>query len=180
MELLVDEHKHIKRMLVVMRKFCARILNGEPVEYDDFYKIIDFVRNYADKHHHGKEEQLLFTSMTENLGPLAEKLIRHGMNVEHDLGRLHVMDLEEAVKRVQAGDTEAKLDLIANAISYTHLLNRHIEKEDNAVYVFAQKNLPGEVLAGLEAEFAGFELKAELEGTQQKYLAILSELENKA
>lgn len=61
-ELMVDEHKNIKRMLEVIRKYCSRILNGENVDYDDFYKIIEFVRNYADKHHHGKEETMLFNS----------------------------------------------------------------------------------------------------------------------
>jgi hemerythrin-like domain-containing protein len=145
-ELMVDEHKNIKRMLVVVRKYCNRILIGESIQYEDFYRIIDFVRNYADKHHHGKEETLLFTRMMEEMGPTAEKLVRYGMNVEHDLGRLHVQELEIAVNKVLKGDMEARLDVIANAISYTHLLNRHIDKEDGVVYKYAQNNLPQETL----------------------------------
>lgn len=43
---------------------------------------IDFGRNYADKHHHGKEEKILFRIMMENMGPVADKLIRNGMLVE--------------------------------------------------------------------------------------------------
>lgn len=177
-ELMVDEHKNIKRMLAVIRKYCIRILNGENVKYDDFFKIIDFVRNYADKHHHGKEELLLFNRMMEELGPTAEKLVRHGMNVEHDLGRLHVQELEAAVKRVLDGDMEARLDVIANAISYTHLLYRHIDKEDEVVYKYAQNNLHEETLNRLEQECKSFEQKAEDEKTQEKYLALLSGLES--
>ncbi|MFZ5989041.1 MAG: hemerythrin domain-containing protein [Bacillota bacterium] len=177
-ELMVDEHKNIKRMLVVIRKYCNRILNGDSVKYEDFYKIIDFVRNYADKHHHGKEELLLFNRMMEELGPTAEKLVKYGMNVEHDLGRLHVQELEAAVMRVLEGDMEARLDVIANAVSYTHLLHRHIDKEDGVVYKYAQNNLPKETMNRLEQECISFERRAREEKTQERYLALLSELES--
>jgi len=86
---MIQEHEAIQRMLAVIRKYCYKILKSTKVEYEDFYKIIDFVRNYADKHHHGKEETMLFNRMMEELGPIAEKLVNHGMLVEHDLGRLH-------------------------------------------------------------------------------------------
>jgi len=176
-ELMVDEHKNIKRMLAVVRKYCSKILNGEEIQYQDFYKIIDFIRNYADKHHHGKEELLLFNRMMEELGPAAEKLIKYGMNVEHDLGRLYVHELEAAVKRVLDGDMDARLDVIANAVSYTHLLLRHIDKEDGVVYQFAQRNLAEETLKRLEQECSAFEQKAKEDKTQDRYLELLSELE---
>ena len=115
-ELMVEEHKNIKRMLAVIRKYCYKILKNEKVQYEDFFVLIDFVRNYADKHHHGKEETLLFDRMVNEMGPAAEKLVRHGMLVEHDLGRLHMQELEAAVRRVLNGDDEARLDVIANAV----------------------------------------------------------------
>jgi len=176
-ELMVDEHKNIKRMLTVIRKYCRRILNGENIQYEVFYKIIDFIRNYADRHHHGKEEQLLFTRMMEELGTTAEKLIKYGVNVEHDLGRLYVQDLEDAVNRVLDGDMDARLDVIANAVSYTHLLNRHIEKEDGVVYKYAQNKLSKETMNRLEQECLTFERMAKEDKIQEKYLALLSELE---
>ncbi|NLD50468.1 MAG: hemerythrin domain-containing protein [Clostridiaceae bacterium] len=178
-ELMVDEHRNIKRMLAVIRKYCNRILSGEVVQYEDFYKILDFIRNYADKHHHGKEELLLFNRMVEELGPTAEKLVRYGMNVEHDLGRLHAQELEAAVKLVLEGNMDARLDVIANAVSYTHLLNRHIDKEDGVVYKYAQNNLSKETINRLEQECLAFEEKAAEDKTQSKYLALLSELEEK-
>lgn len=178
-ELMVDEHKNIKRMLSVVRKYCSRILNDEKIQYEDFYKIIDFIRNYADKHHHGKEELPLFARMMEELGPTAEKLVRYGMNVEHDLGRLHVQELESAVKRVIDGDMDDRLDVIANAVSYTHLLYRHIDKEDGVVYNYAQNNLPKEIMNRLEQECSAFEQKAGEDNVQGKYLVLLNELESK-
>lgn len=45
----------------------------------------------ADEHHHGKEEKFLFPEMVERLGRIAENLVTHGMLVEHDRGRAHVL-----------------------------------------------------------------------------------------
>lgn len=176
-DLMVEEHVYIKRMLAVVREYCMRILNNEKVSYEDFYDIIDFIRNYADRHHHGKEETMLFNRMLEEMGPIADKLIRHGMNVEHDLGRLHVQEMEAALKRVLEGDMEARLDLIANAVSYTHLLNRHIDKEDGVVYKFAQNNLQKETLEKLDTECEAFEKKAAEADFQGKYIRLLEKLE---
>ena len=132
-EIMMEEHNHIRRMLKVVRKACFKVLKDEDVNYDDFYSIISFIRNYADGHHHNKEEIMLFNRMVENLGVLGEKTIKYGMLVEHDLGRLYVKNLEEALKKLKEGDEEAKLDIIANAISYTDLLTRHADKEDNVI-----------------------------------------------
>lgn len=178
-EVKEEEHRNIKRMLVVIRKYCYKILQHEEVQYEDFFMMIDFVRNYADQHHHGKEETLLFSSMMDELGPVAEKLIRHGMLVEHDLGRLHMQELEASVKKVLDGDDEAKLDIIANAISYTHLLHRHIDKEDKVVYTFAEKNLAKDTLEKLHSQCEQIEQEAKRKNLQEKYLAMIATFEVK-
>ncbi len=179
-ELMVEEHRNIKRMLVVIRKYCYRVLEDDKdLDYGDFFKIIDFVRNYADKHHHGKEELILFDKMIKELGLAAEKLVKHGMLVEHDLGRLHMQQLEAAVRKVMDGDDEARLDVIANAVSYTDLLLRHIEKEDNVVFEYAQRNLSGEVQETLEQECAVFEEEAGSNHIQKKYTDMIAEFEEK-
>lgn len=178
-ELMMEEHKQIKRMLQVMRKACYEVLQGKAICYEDFSTMIDFVRSYADSHHHGKEEKFLFNEMVKHLGSLGEKLIKGGMLVEHDLGRLYMRDLEEALERVKAGDDESRLDVIANAISYTHLLERHIAKEDDVVYTFAMRQLPEEVLQEVYANCDIFEKQVEEKGVQAHYLQVIQTLEEK-
>lgn len=178
-EVMVEEHENISRMLKVVRKVCFNIMNGAEIPYDDFEKIVDFVKNYADEHHHGKEEKILFDKMQEHLGALGNKLITHGMLVEHDFGRLYMHELREALARVKAGDEESKLDVIANAISYTHLLQRHIDKENNVIYPFGQKNLSEEVLNQVHDLTVSFEENAKAAGTQEKYISLLKKLEEK-
>ena len=177
--LMVNEHINIKRMLEVIRKACLGIMNGKEIDYADFEAMIDFVRNYADKHHHGKEEKILFNRMVDEIGSVAEKLIKYGMLVEHDLGRLYMTEVEGALIKVKAGDAEARLDVIANAVSYTHLLSRHIDKEDNVAYTFAKRELSEETLTTVNSECDKYEKDMSKVGFQNKYIEILEQLEKK-
>ena len=178
-KLMMEEHQYILRMLAVVRNACYGVMKGEPIPYEDFEKTIDFIRNYADAHHHGKEEKLLFQEMVTHLGPLGNKLITHGMLVEHDSGRLFISELKEALDRVSKGDDESRLDIFANAISYTHLLKRHIDKEDSVVYNFAERQLSSDILDKVNEETARFEQEAEQKGIQKKYQKLVEELELK-
>ena len=176
-DLLMEEHKYIKRMLLVVRKVCLNIMDGSEVDYEDFYKIIDFIRNYADGHHHNKEEIILFNKMVDEMGVTAEKVIKYGMLVEHDLGRLYISSLDESLQKLKSGDNESRLDVIANAISYTHLLERHIDKEDNVIYKFATRELSGETLGKIDEETMVYE---DSNGTvKDKYIEVLEMLEDK-
>ena len=79
----------------------------------------------------------------------------------------------------QSGNNEAVLDIIANAISYTHLLDRHIQKENDIVYPFAEKNFKKEISDEIQKDCDEFEVKAQEQGFQDKYLSMLENLENK-
>ncbi|KMT20993.1 hemerythrin domain-containing protein [Clostridium cylindrosporum] len=178
-EIMVEEHKYISRMLKVVRSACYKILNGSSVDYEDFTKVIEFIRNYADNHHHGKEEKFLFNRMVDEIGEVADKLINFGMLIEHDLGRLYIKNLEEALKRVKNGDDESRLDVIANAIGYTQLLTGHIEKEDNTIYTFANRQLSEKTLEIINRECSDYEKSTSEKNIQNKYIAILEDLEKK-
>lgn len=178
-ELMVQEHKHIKRMLKVVRSACYRLLQGEAICYEDYDKMIDFIRNYADLHHHGKEEKFLFKEMVEHLGSMGTNLVTHGMLVEHDWGRLYVSELKGAILRVKSGDDESRLDIIANAVGYANHLQRHIEKEDAVVYTYAGKELAPEVIERINDQTEAFEEEAKSKGTQLHYIELLKELEEK-
>lgn len=179
-EILEKEHDNIIRFNQVVRKMCILLMQGQDPDIADLYSLVDFGRNYADKQHHGKEEKILFDRMLKEMGPLADKLIRNGMLVEHDLGRLHMKQLEEAITAYkEEASLDAKLDIIMNASGYVDLLNRHIEKENTVVYTFAQKQLKPEVLTDVNEQTEVFEKEAAQQGVQEKYLALLAELERK-
>lgn len=177
-ELMVNEHRNIKRMLEVVRKASLKVLFQDEINYEDFDHMISFIRNYADAHHHGKEEKFLFNRMVSEIGGAAEKLVNNGMLVEHDMGRFFIVELVEALDKVKNGDQEAKLDVIANAISYANLLSRHIGKEDKVVYTFAKRALSQETFDIIDKECEEFEKEMSDKGVQKKYMLLLEELEN--
>lgn len=176
-EIMNEEHRYIKRMLKVVRKACLDILKGGDINYDDFSLIINFIREYSDEHHHKKEEKILFNEMVKYLGEIADNIINHGMLVEHDLGRSYVRALSESIEKLKNGDEEAKLDIIANAISYTHLLEGHIDKEDNAVYTLAQRQLDKDILEKIDEKC--LDLENNSTDVKERNISILEKLEKK-
>ena len=79
--------------------------------------------------------------------------------------------------KLKAGEEEAKLDVIANAISYSHLLTRHIDKEDRVIYKFAERNLKEETMQFVNLECENYEVNNE--EIRNKYILLLEELEKK-
>lgn len=171
-ELLVEEHKNIYALTEHLEKICCDVLEGKEPDVQEFRECIDFVRNYADKHHHGKEEQILFRLMLERKEPAVEKLVRNGMLVEHDLGRYHVGKLDKALTEYEKNrSAKDKLGILTHAAAYADLLQRHIEKENEVCFPFAKRLLSDESKARIDAETRDFEKKAQQEHTQEKYLA---------
>lgn len=179
-DLMIEEHNQILRFNKVFRAVCTRILNNEMIEPDDIRSMIDFIRTYADKHHHGKEEMIFFKEMQNHLGAIGDKLITHGMFVEHDLGRLFISDLEQAVNEYEKSQSDdSRLDIIASAIGYTKLLQRHIDKENNVVYSYGEKNLSKDILNEIDAKIKEFEVQASDQKLQEHYLHLLKQMEEK-
>lgn len=178
-DLLVYEHTNIKKVLKVVRKICFELTKGMEVPYDDFAQVIDFVRNYADKYHHGKEEDMLFIEMNnELLGLIGEGPIQ-GMLIEHNFGRGFMVDLELALKEHKDGNEEVIVDIIGNAMGYANLLTKHINKEDNMIYKYATANLKKETLERLDTEFEDFEACEDNTKTREKYVKLAEQLEAK-
>ncbi|EFW39363.1 hemerythrin domain-containing protein [Treponema phagedenis] len=176
-ELMIKEHENILKFISVIRKACCRILEGAPVPVEDFTAMISFARTYADTHHHGKEEEILFHNMIEHIGQPATGLIQHGMLVEHDMGRFFISRLEEALTRYAADpNTENKLDIIMYSAGWADLLTRHIEKENKVAYVFARRELPPEVLHNIDKKIQVFEQEAAHRNVQEKSLQLLKDL----
>ncbi len=179
-DILVDEHKNIKRMAAVMRNASLQAMQDGEICVADFDDMKDFVRNYADDHHHKKEEKVLFQYMQDELGKVAENLITHGMLVEHDLGRLHMMELDKALREYEKTQSAgARLDIIANATGYTYLIHRHIDKEDAVVYTFAANNLKDSSKQEVDRRTKELEKNAKSEGIPAKYMVMLERLEQK-
>lgn len=126
---LVDEHVNIKAVLAKIPKICEVINNEEKINEQLVLSIIDFIKSYADKYHHAKEEDILFKYANEN-----SEIIQIMMQ-DHITGRNFVKSVLEGL---ESGD---KNKIINGLKSYTELLVQHIKKEDEVLYPWFEKNL---------------------------------------
>jgi hemerythrin-like domain-containing protein len=173
-EKLMDEHQNILAGIDILAKNTDRLEKGEKVDPRFFTEAIDFIRNYADRYHHAKEEDILFKKMEQagfpvEGGPIAMML------ADHVQGREYVAAMEKANERYITGDSSAVDEIAENAKGYVYLLRAHIEKEDKILYPMARNTLGD---TGIEAMRPDFDrVEKEKAGTEEKYKALLQELE---
>lgn len=167
-EILMHEHRIIEKVLEALEKCSDAVAKGDRVERARIHDFAGFFRNFADRCHHGKEEDRLFVAMTEHgfardQGPIAVML------EEHRAGRVHVA----ALARIGDGDgpltDDERRQLCSHALAYAALLKAHIRKEDEILYPMALGALPAEVMVRLEKDFAAFEKDVMGEGAHERY-----------
>lgn len=62
------------------------------------------------------------------------------------------------------------MNIIANVIGYEQLLLKNIDKEDNAIYKYAERRLSKDILEKLEEEFEAVEPDRENTAIRNKYM----------
>jgi hemerythrin-like domain-containing protein len=174
-EKLKAEHQIILKGIELLEKGADLLESGRDISPDYFRKSIDFIRTYADRYHHAKEEDILFAKLgkvgfSPKAGPVAVMLF------EHDQSRGFVSKLENANERYAAGDKNAIPEIVENARVYAALLRQHINKEDMVLYPMAENALGDAGIGQMQAEFDRVE--QEKSGIEAKYLNILRQMEN--
>lgn len=129
---LINEHDAILYVLQVMEKMTGDSGKepGELLRYER--ELVDFLQIFADKCHHGKEENYLFPELVRQGvrsegGPVGEMLI------DHQLGRQYIARMGQAL---EADDT-ARFAIAAG--DYRALLVKHIEKENGVLFPMADR-----------------------------------------
>ena len=171
-EQLIKEHDSIKVMLKIIEKVSQKLEDGEEVNPDHLDSIINFIRIFADKCHHGKEEDLLFSAM-EEIGISKESGPIGVMLSEHELGRKYVKGMDDSFVSYKKGETKAALQIAENARNYATLLTQHIYKEDNILYPMADMHLSEEKQRELTEQFERVEKEKIGIGKHQELLNTL-------
>ena len=174
-QVLRDEHQVILAVLDCLTALTDQARKGGELDSDAFRKSVNFVRGFADKWHHAKEEDLLFPAL-ERKGIPKEGGPIGVMLHEHDVGRRHVQRMEEALAGAEAGGEKARAAVIENASGYVELLRDHIGKENNILFEMADRVLPPDEQARLVEQYAVREREGGGGGTREHYIGIAKEL----
>jgi len=165
---LSHEHQAILQMIRILGKIGQRLEADEKVDVTHLEKAVDFIKVFADKCHHGKEEDLLFPRTGGPLGVMLH---------DHTEGRGYVKALTDSIPGIKKGDKAAARRFAENARNYGTLLSQHIFKEDHILYPMADARLSPEQQAKLESCFADVEEKVVGHGKHEEYHRLLKELE---
>lgn len=153
---LKAEHEGILLILDVLERMSERIVSGKGVPTGDLRQVLDFLRIFADKCHHGKEERLLFAAMEgagfpKGGGPLAVMLS------EHARGRQLIEEMNDLLSSFERGESGSLVVFTTPAIQYINLLRSHIWKENNVLFPAAERAVPPDKLNLMGEQFERFE-----------------------
>ena len=152
-DVLMDEHRVIERVLDSLEAEAGRLARGETVRPGFFLDVADFASGFADGCHHQKEEGVLCPAMTQHGMPASGGAIEV-MLQEHEAGRTYVRQLRTAARQLESREPGAAAQLVAAALGYAALLRDHIAKEDEVLFPMAAEMIPepahDEVMAKFE------------------------------
>jgi len=136
---MMIEHRLIERMIKVMASKMARMKTGRTADPAFIETAVDFIRTYADRCHHGKEEDILFRELKKKSISQDHHKIMDELIEEHRQGRKVTGKLVEANERYMAGDSEALDEIIECLQTLVAFYPKHIEKEDKHFFIPVMK-----------------------------------------
>lgn len=129
---LRKEHDAILHVLQILERMMTPGYKQDIDRFPYYQELVYFLQIFADKCHHGKEENYLFVELINNGVPNEGGPVGVMLH-EHKQGREYIALMNKAVEE---RDIQAFHDA---AEKYTDLLRNHINKENNILFVMADK-----------------------------------------
>jgi hemerythrin-like domain-containing protein len=170
---LMQEHRLIERMIAQMRKELVSMKSKQDVNSAFIDVAVDFIRVYADRCHHGKEEGVLFRELSgKQMSPQQSEMMRDLIN-EHVYARKTTANLDEAKERYLKGNEDARNDVLKLLTDLVEFYPKHIEKEDKRFFYPSMDYFSPQEQETLLNEFRDFDRKI----IHEHYTKVLDELE---
>ena len=170
---LMIEHRLIERMLAVIKSVLGEIQSKHAIDPVFVDKAVDFIRVYADRTHHGKEEDILFRELDKKPLSAEDRRAMKELVEEHVVGRKATQALVDANNRYRNGDETALADIVDKLKILIEFYPKHIEKEDKVFFPSARNYFTDEEDQAMLAEFREFDLKM----IHEKYKSLVEGLE---
>jgi hemerythrin-like domain-containing protein len=173
---LMIEHRLIERIFVVVHKQARLAVEKKQIDPVFIDTAVDFIRWYADKTHHAKEEAILFRDVAKKDMSAEHRRLMQELTDEHDFGRRTVGRLVEAREQYVRGEGEA-LNVILNiAETLVHFYREHIRKEDKILFPACMEYLTEQEQESVLREF----WESDRTMIHEKYGAVVDQLEKAA
>jgi hemerythrin-like domain-containing protein len=170
---LMIEHRLIERMIRLLGVQAKRIRDGSPPAPDFLSEAMDFIRTYADRCHHGKEEDILFRDLGRKVLSPADTAAMSDLAREHVWARGCVQELADASAAWRSGSGEAAGRILKALEDLSGFYLEHIRKEDKAYFPAAMNYFSAAEKDRMLAEMAEFDRKL----IHERYRAVVARFE---
>jgi len=167
------EHRLIERMIAFIKDALVQIQSTGKVDPLFVDTAVDFVGMYADRTHHGKEEDILFRDLSRRPLSAEDHRVMKELIDEHVFGRQTTQSLVEANTRYRKGDESALADIAGQLRTLVEFYPKHIEKEDKVFFPASRAYFTDGEDQAMLAEFWEFDRKM----IHEKYKSLVAELE---
>ena len=177
-EQLKKDHEAVTTMLKILDSVRQKLEAGENVPTEDMEAMLDFLRTFVDKCHHGKEENHLFPKLVEigipnEGGPIGVML------ADHVEGRSYIKGFADGLALFKTGNAAGKEQIIINIERYSELLTNHIFKENNILFKMADMHLADSDQKILLEKFDEVEENIVGKGKHEEYHRLLERFSEK-
>lgn len=131
---LMIEHRLIERMIGLIRAALGSVKAGSEISPGFVDTAVDFIRTYADRTHHGKEEEILFRDLSKKNLSVKDRQVMNELVEEHVFGRKTTLALVEANSRYRNGEASALADMAEQLRTLVEFYPKHIAKEDQVFF----------------------------------------------
>jgi len=168
---LMIEHRLIERMIAVIKKKTELMKNGGRIDTRFIDEAVDFIRVYADRCHHGKEEEILFRDLGKKKISPNHRRIMDELTEEHRVARGRTKKIVSLNNRYLDGDDSVVSDLLAELEALASMYPPHIEKEDRHFFIPVMDYFSAEEQASMMEEENDFDRRFIHEVYQDKVTA---------
>jgi hemerythrin-like domain-containing protein len=132
---LMIEHRLIEKFVAILERTLKETEKSRQMDIFLIYAAVDFFRTYADRTHHGKEEDILFSVLdSKQLAPEHKKIMDELIE-EHRHARKTVGNLLAANEDYRKGESGALEKAVSQIRELVTFYPAHIEKEDKHFFL---------------------------------------------
>ncbi|MBC8390280.1 MAG: hemerythrin domain-containing protein [Actinobacteria bacterium] len=132
---LMIEHRLIERMIKLLDLEFNNIKKTDEVNISFIDQAIDFIKTYADRCHHGKEEDILFRELkNKTITPVHKKTLDKLVE-EHIYARETTRILVDAKNKYSNGNKGNVSTILKQLNKLVEFYPKHIAKEDKNFFI---------------------------------------------
>ncbi len=135
-DILLEEHKLVDKLFAIIEKVRDKLEDEKAVPATVFWKLVEFIRGYADVIHHSKEEDILFEQMREHAEDLPDDVQNNiAVLIEEHFKALDLAnEMHKGIRAYHRGISKARKQILESVKGYLDMMQPHFKMEEDEVF----------------------------------------------